>query len=317
LGQRLGVSTRTIYRDIETLCGVGVPIYAEAGREGGYRLVEGYFLPPITFTVGEATSLLTGLALLDRLRAKPFAAELETSAHKLLAVVPDALRNILSHAQAVIGFEAIPDDIFHPERERKTNASVALDTDALEAQAITVFLQCIFDQHAVKLQYHSPYGRPNDTQIVAPYGILWDRDRWYLIGQRFATGLETGLWRADRVVSIAPAHPLENREVFQIEDLLNRRWLDTAMTKWAAMSPVVIRMTRHQAERLKRDWYYGHAKFEEVGADHLTMTFGENNQHFVFELLRWLGPGAELIEPQGWREAFQDDIRAILAAYEE
>jgi predicted DNA-binding transcriptional regulator YafY len=67
LACRLEVSTRTIYRDIETLSAVGVPVYAEAGPEGGYRLVEGYFLPPIAFTVGEATSLLTGLALLDRL----------------------------------------------------------------------------------------------------------------------------------------------------------------------------------------------------------------------------------------------------------
>ena len=227
LGQRLGVSTRTIYRDIETLCGVGVPIYAEAGREGGYRLVEGYFLPPIAFTVGEATSLLTGLALLDRLRAKPFAAELETSAHKLLAVVPDTLRDILSHAQAVVGFEAIPDDIFHPERERKGDVPTD-DAYAIEAQAITVFLQCIFGQQSVKIDYHSPYGRPNDSQLIAPYGILWDRDRWYLIGRRLVEGnepMEPSLWRADRVVKIAPADELEQREAFQIEEMLGRRWL--------------------------------------------------------------------------------------------
>ena len=73
----------------------------------------------------------------------------------------------------------------------------------------------------------------------------------------------------------------------------------------------------HRAERLQRDWYYGHAQFEDCGAGEVRMTFGENDQDFVFELLRWLGTGAELIEPQAWREAFRDELRAMLTAYEE
>src|SRR4051812_37129609 len=175
LARRLEVSTRTIYRDMETLSGVGVPVYAEAGREGGFRLVEGYFLPPIAFTTGEVTSLLTGLALLERLRARPFAAELETAAQKLLAVVPDSLGKVLSQVQQVIGFEAIPEDIFHPERTHAANQSEP-DYQA-EAQTLTVFLKCIFDQQAVNLTYNSPYSGTSDSVIAAPYGILWDRDR--------------------------------------------------------------------------------------------------------------------------------------------
>ncbi len=75
LARRFEVSTRTIYRDIETLSAVGVPVYAEMGRDGGFRLLPGYFLPPVMFSVGEAISLLLGLTLLRSLRATPFAAE--------------------------------------------------------------------------------------------------------------------------------------------------------------------------------------------------------------------------------------------------
>ena len=320
LARRLEVSTRTIYRDIETLSEVGVPVYAEAGRAGGFRLVEGYFLPPIAFTVGEATSLLTGLALLDRLRAKPFAAELETAAHKLLAVVPDSLRNVLSQAQRVIGFEAIPEDIFHPEPAQTTGTNAAVssgDDYQAEAQAITIFLKCIFDQQAVEFAYHSPYGQARETPIVAPYGILWDRDRWYLIGRRLASSPEPRLWRADRVVTIAPSpQHVACSEAFTTGHLLDRQWLDAAMAKWAEMAPVVIRMAHTQAERLKRDWYYAHAHFEDLSTGKVLMTFGENNRAFVFELLGWLGPGAELIEPQAWRTAFADELRAMLISYE-
>src|ERR1044072_2329971 len=77
LARRFEVSTRTIYRDVEALGMVGVPVYAERGRDGGFRLVEGYFLPPVMFTRAEAVSLLLAVTLLRNLRSRPFAADLE------------------------------------------------------------------------------------------------------------------------------------------------------------------------------------------------------------------------------------------------
>jgi hypothetical protein len=45
------------------------------------------------------------------------------------------------------------------------------------------------------------------------------------------------------------------------------------------------------------------------------MTFGEDNCEVVLELLRWLGPGAELVEPQQWRRLIRDELRQMLATY--
>src|SRR4029079_15822402 len=104
LARRVEGSTRTIYRDIETLSSLGVPVYAEKGRVGGFRLGEGYFLPPVMFSGGEAISLVRGLSLLRNLRASPFAAERETGAQKLLAAMPDRLRAVLAEAPQAIGF---------------------------------------------------------------------------------------------------------------------------------------------------------------------------------------------------------------------
>lgn len=47
LARRFEASPRTIYRDIETLSAVGVPVYAEMGRRGGFRLAKRCFLSPI------------------------------------------------------------------------------------------------------------------------------------------------------------------------------------------------------------------------------------------------------------------------------
>jgi hypothetical protein len=47
------------------------------------------------------------------------------------------------------------------------------------------------------------------------------------------------------------------------------------------------------------------------------MTFGENRPEIVFELLRWLGPGAELLEPEAWRAVFKAQLASMLSSYEE
>src|SRR5262249_2338498 len=63
LAARFEVSTRTIYRDVRTMSGLGIPVYAERGRKGGIRLLPGYFLPPLMFAPAEAIALLLGLQL--------------------------------------------------------------------------------------------------------------------------------------------------------------------------------------------------------------------------------------------------------------
>ena len=70
-----------------------------------------------------------------------------------------------------------------------------------------------------------------------------------------------------------------------------------------------------EAERLKRDWYYGHARYEDLPDGEARMTFGESRREFVFELVRWLGPGAELVEPQAWRAALRAELEEMAATY--
>ena len=54
LAAKLEVSKRTIMRDIQALSEMGVPLYAVSGPSGGYRLMEGYKLPPLGLTEAEA-----------------------------------------------------------------------------------------------------------------------------------------------------------------------------------------------------------------------------------------------------------------------
>jgi predicted DNA-binding transcriptional regulator YafY len=80
-------------------------------------------------------------------------------------------------------------------------------------------------------------------------------------------------------------------------------------------APVKIQLTPAQAERLQQDWYYRHARFDQIAEDRVLMIFGEDNYEVVLELLRWLGPGAELLEPQKWRRLLRDELHQMLATY--
>jgi predicted DNA-binding transcriptional regulator YafY len=279
--------------------------------------VEGYFLPPVMFSVREAISLVLGLSLLRNLRASPFAAERETGAQKLLAAMPDHLRAVLAEAQKVIGFERTAGDVFHTAPTNTRPDSAANAAEPAERMAVDVFLQAILERKAVVLNYRSPYRAGPEHVWLTPCGLLWDRDLWYLVGRRVERDT-VQLWRADRVLEIRSSSVSAGGDAeFDVRTLLDRSWLQAAVEQWCQEAPVVIRLVRAQAERLKLDWYYRHARYEDLSDDQVLMTFGQDDQEIVRELLRWLGPGAELLAPVEWRAALQAELAEMLAVYEE
>ena len=327
LARRFEVSKRTIYRDIETLSLVGVPMYAARGREGGFRLMEGYFLPPLMFSRTEAVSLLMAVTMLRSLRSRPFPAELETAQEKLLAALPAQLRRILADAPKILGAEAAPTDPFHAEVGAHLQAAEA-EQSSLQAEAesktVSTFLQAILDRRLLSMRYRSPYRDVADDLRLTALGIFWDRNRWYLVGKReteqdrAASEDSLRIWRADRVLELRLLMvPAQDAAAFDIREQLGRNWLQPAMRTWAQESPVRLRLTARHWERLKSDWYYQHANYEQISSAEVVMTFGEADPAVVFDLLRWLGPGAELLAPREWRAAFKSELRRMLATYED
>src|SRR3712207_7972787 len=70
LADRLAVDERTVRRYAGTLADLGIPVTAERGRYGGYRLSPGFKLPPLMLTDDEAVAGVLGLMAADRLGLK-------------------------------------------------------------------------------------------------------------------------------------------------------------------------------------------------------------------------------------------------------
>src|SRR5262245_3303203 len=93
IARELGVSKRTVYRDVADLQGSGVPIKGEAGV--GYRLERGYELAPLIFTSDELAGLVLGARIVAAWGDPDLAAAVASAMTKVEAVLPEALRRIV------------------------------------------------------------------------------------------------------------------------------------------------------------------------------------------------------------------------------
>lgn len=83
LADEFNISVRTIHRYLLDLSDMGLPIYAEQGRNGGYTVLKDRILPPILFTEEEAVSIFFAFQSLRYYRNLPFDTEINSVAHKL------------------------------------------------------------------------------------------------------------------------------------------------------------------------------------------------------------------------------------------
>lgn len=93
LAAEMGVSVRTVYRDVRDLVTTGVPIDGEPGV--GYRLGRGYELPPMTFNAQEIEALVLGARMVQAWGDDELAGAARTVVTKVEAVLPEPLREVL------------------------------------------------------------------------------------------------------------------------------------------------------------------------------------------------------------------------------
>src|SRR5215813_4296834 len=101
LAQELGVSLRTLYRDIETLNAQGARIDGEAGI--GYVLRPGFMLPPLMFSEEEIEALVLGSRWVAERADGPLGNAARNALAKIAAVLPDDLKESLDASNLLIG----------------------------------------------------------------------------------------------------------------------------------------------------------------------------------------------------------------------
>ena len=166
LARVLETSKRTIYRDLEAMGRAGVPLISTPGR--GYTLVEGYFLPPVSFTADEATILSLGADVMAQSFDAQYRAAAESAASKITAALPERLR---------VDVAALRERILVGPEGEALRPEGAATLRALRGAVIAC--------QRVRFRYHTRYpasGGTGDEPLwreADPYALIRVRGAWY------------------------------------------------------------------------------------------------------------------------------------------
>lgn len=209
LAERLEVSVRTIYRDVESLSASGVPVYAERGRHGGIALLPGFRTDVTGLTADESRALFV-LAAQGAHSALGLDEALGSALRKVMAALPEPHRPAAELTSRRI--------LVDPARWMRLPHR-AVDLDVLNA--------AVFTDRRLRLRYrHSGTTEPR-TYTLDPYGLVVKAGVWYLIADHRT---RPRLFRADRVLSAtltdAPVRRREGQELADVWEVLRRQVQD-------------------------------------------------------------------------------------------
>jgi predicted DNA-binding transcriptional regulator YafY len=184
LAERLGVTGRTVRRDVDRLRELGYPIQGTTGIAGGYRLVSGRDLPPLLLDDDEAVAVAVSL----RTAAGGSVAGIDESSVRALAKLEQVLPARLRERIAAVGASTVP--VLPDDGPRADPASLATLAGACR------------DHEVVSFEYRSRYGR-STSRRVEPHGLVTWYGRWLLVAYDVdAAGWRT--FRLDRLTRPAP-----------------------------------------------------------------------------------------------------------------
>lgn len=181
LAARLEVDGRSVRRYITMLQDLGIPVEAERGRYGGYRLRRGFKLPPLMFTEEEALALTLGLLTARRLGLAAAAPAVEGALAKLDRVLPAALREQVQAVQETLALNLAP-----PEA-------------APEGATVLAFSLAARQGRRLWLRYRS--ATAETEREVDPYGLVYHAGRWYTAGWCHLRA-DLRVFRLDRVLAV-------------------------------------------------------------------------------------------------------------------
>jgi len=297
LADRLGVTERTVRRDVERLRDLGYRIESSPGASGGYRLEAGSAVPPLLLTDEEAVAMAIGLRVAASQRLISGPETTITALAKLERVLPAPLRRRVT---------ALADAV----QPAGINAGAAVSTEVLGELA----LACR-DSERVRFSYTAASGEITQRR-VEPHALAPADRHWYLL----CWDLDKDEWRTfrvDRLKDVAHTRVLFDRRPLTPEEieefiLVARSWVRQPVEADAVMELPLEAMREYFGQ-----WGQG-AQAED--ADHTRWPVGGADWRETMFGLSWIPAGVEfttdLAEPErsDLRETLGRMLRALDAA---
>jgi predicted DNA-binding transcriptional regulator YafY len=296
LADELEVSVRTIYRDVESLSTAGVPVYADRGPAGGYRLLDGYKTKLTGLTTAEAESLfLAGMP--DQAAELGLGEVLAAAQLKLLAALPPELRQKAGSIRERFLLDA--PGWFREHEPPEYLAGVA---------------GAVWDQRRIAVRYRR-WGNSEVDRVLEPLGLVLKNGVWYLIA---TSNGEPRTYRVSRVLSLELREAFERPRGFDLaahwetaaERVQTTLWKGEARVR---LSERGLRMAFLLGPVVHRALKSGDHEPAEDGWITVTLPI-ETNLHALHAILQ-LGADAEVLEPLELREMFAQAAADLARMY--
>ena len=276
LAQRLGVSERTVRRDVDRLRELGYPVQAIRGPEGGYRLAAGSALPPLLFDDEQAVALAVALRI-----AVGTGAGIEEAAARALTTVRQVLPTRLRHRVDALEISAVEP------------ADPQADTDVLLALSAAVRAR-----EEVRFDYRT------EPRRVQPHHLVVRSGRWYLVGWD-PDRADWRTYRADRMALRVPNGPrFTPREVpgGDVAAFLSARFKGSgAANTWPCRGEVILDLPATRVAPFAAD-----GVVEALGPARTRLVTGSWSWAALAATLARFDTEIEVIGPQPLRDAFAD-----------
>lgn len=311
LAETLEVSVRTIYRDLEALSAAGVPVYAEAGPNGGCQLLQGYRTRLTGLTAKEAEALFAS-GVPGPVGELGFGTVLGAAQLKLLAALPEELAERASLAR----------NRFHLDAPRWFRGG-RNEPHLVEVAA------AVWDDRRITVRYRHPGASEFALRNLEPFGLVLKAGVWYLVARRDG---ELRTYRLSRIEAVSPCDEhFERPDDFD----LGRFWQETVEHYEAGVPvvEVVVRVSDTGYRWLRRlEQQRGRPIGAQVGERHepdgsgtdeswadrswaqCTVSFDSLDE--AYEELLQLGAEVEVVEPGPLRSRLAGTAGAMASLYQ-
>jgi len=274
IADKFSISLRTVYRDVHALEEAGVPVIGEAGT--GYKLMEGYKLPPVMFNQDEASALLTAAKLVESKTDASISKHYQSALDKIKAVLrlseKDHIEDIDDHVM-VMGHPAI---VYQPPAE-------------LHLQPI---LKAISTSSVIEIKYYSIEKNETTERKVEPVGVYYMGSHWYLVAFCHLRN-DYRNFRTDKINKLSFTEETMSKTHPPLQSFINQMAVEREVAE------VVIDVEADVVRYLGEQKYYNGFVKQENRGDHVRVHFLTGS---LMGFARWFmlfGDHAKIVKPAG------------------
>ena len=271
IAEKFSISLRTVYRDVKALEEAGVPVIGEAGT--GYRLMEGYKLPPVMFNMDEATALLTASKLVQSKTDAGISKHYTAALDKIRAILRHSEKDHIEEIDEHIAVMNHPSIVYQPQAE-------------LHLQSI---LKAIGSSSVLEMNYTSLEKNESTKRKVEPVGIYYLGSHWYLIAF-CQMRKDYRNFRTDKITRLTGTGEANSKTHPPLQSFIGKMSADREVTK------VVIDVAPGVVKFLGEQKYYNGFVKEEKAGEYVRMTFLSGSLTGFSRWFMLFGDHAQIVE---------------------